>query len=130
MTTVDRDELLGRVRTALAAVKNPRTGADVLSAEQVRALEMDAEGRVHMQFMLQPEDPGTLVRETRSAVEQVDGVAKVKIDVQLPTAAQQQAPQRRPLQPGSVPAPTPDPNLMVGIDHVVAVSSEIGRAHV
>lgn len=128
MTTLDRDELLGRVRTALAAVKNPRTGADVLSSEQVRALEMDAEGRVNMQFLLQSEDPGTLVRETRAAVEQVDGVTKVKIAVQLPSAAQQQQqrPQRQPLQPGSVPAPTPDPNLMAGIDHVVAVSSGKG----
>lgn len=124
--TVDRDVLLERVRKALREVKNPRTGADVLSSEQARALEADAEGGVHMQFMLQPEDPGTLVRETRAAIERVEGVAKVKIAVQLPTASQQERPQRRPLQPGSVPAPTPDPNLLVGIDHVIAVSSGKG----
>ncbi len=122
---MDQRQLEGRVRTALEVVKNPRTGEDVVEAGQVQALEVDEEGKVRVQFMLRPEDPGTLVREVRSAVESVDGVSKVKIDVRLPTAPTAQ-PERRTLQPGSVPAPTPDANLVVGIAHVVAVSSGKG----
>jgi ATP-binding protein involved in chromosome partitioning len=119
--------LAERVRAALAAVRHPQSGADVLSGEQVRDLQVDDEGVVRLQFLLRPEDPGTLVRETRAAVEAVGGVTKVKIDVRLPNAPQAQ-PGRggRGLQPGSVPAPTPDAALVAGIGHVIAVSSGKG----
>jgi ATP-binding protein involved in chromosome partitioning len=75
----------------------------------VQNIEVGDDGVVKFQFQLKPEDPGTLVREARAAAEGVDGVTKVKIDVRLPNAPSQQG---RGLQPGSVPAPTPDDNLM------------------
>jgi Mrp family chromosome partitioning ATPase len=50
----------------------------------------------------------------------------VKIDVRLPNAPQQQGRAGSALQPGSVPAPTPDAALVKGIDHVIAVSSGKG----
>src|SRR5690606_27892765 len=74
------------------------------------------------QFLLHPEDPGSLVREVRAAAEAVGGVTKVKIDVKLPTAPQQQ----RAREPHSVPAPEPDAALARNIAHVVAVSSGKG----
>ena len=123
---VERGELIERVRAALAGVKNPRTSKDVVAGEQVQSLEVDVDGKVHMAFLLKPEDPGTLVREARSAAEAVEGVTKVKIDVRLPTtqpAAQQRG---RGLQPGTVPAPKPEPDLVRNIGHVIAVSSGKG----
>jgi ATP-binding protein involved in chromosome partitioning len=123
--SADQVELIERVRFALRSVNNPRTGVDVLTGEHVQGLEIDGEGKVQIQFLLGPEDPGALVREVRGAVEAVPGVAKVKIDVRLPNAPSQQAP-RRPLRPGTVPAPTPDAGLVAGIDRVIAVSSGKG----
>ncbi|MGH7500667.1 MAG: Mrp/NBP35 family ATP-binding protein [Longimicrobiales bacterium] len=123
----DRDELALRVRRSLEAVANARTGQDVVSAGQVQGLEVQADGRVMFQFVLGAEDSGTLVREARAAVEAVAGVSKVKIEVRLPTAAQQpRHGGKRTLQPGSVPAPTPDPQLVTGIRHIIAVSSGKG----
>jgi ATP-binding protein involved in chromosome partitioning len=118
---IDRDALLAAVRDALSGVQNPRTGQDVVSGGHITALEADPDGKVRIQFLLKPEDPGTLVREVRAAAEGVGGVSKVKIDVKLPNAPQ---PQRR--QPHSVPAPQPDPQLVRNIEHVVAVSSGKG----
>jgi len=129
---IDREAVLGRVREALAQVKHPATGVDVLSGGQVTDLDVDDDGKVRFRFALRPEDPGTLVREARAAVEAVDGVARAKIDVKLPDALQAQRQQAaraqggRPLRPHSVPAPTPDRNLVAGIEHVFAVSSGKG----
>lgn len=129
---IDREALLGRVREALAQVKNPATGVDVLSGGQVTELGVDDDGKVRFQFALRPEDPGALVRQARAAVEAVEGVVRAKIDVKLPDALQAQRQQAaaargaRPLRPHSVPAPTPDRNLVAGIEHVFAVSSGKG----
>lgn len=126
---IDRNNLLQRVRHALSQVRNPGTDVDVLRSEQVRDLEIDDEGKVQLQFALRPQDPGSLVREVRAAVEGVPGVSRVKIDVKLPQEIQAPRPQQaggRPLKPGSVPAPTPDAGLARGMRHIVAVSSGKG----
>jgi len=129
---MDRNEqILERVRQALAAVTNPRTGDDLVSGGHIRELSLADNGRVEFKFALAPEDAGTLVREARAAVEAVEGVERVKIDVTLPVARQPQGGQagrggHRPLQPGSVPAPTPEPGLASGLGHIVAVSSGKG----
>ncbi|HEX7117145.1 MAG TPA: Mrp/NBP35 family ATP-binding protein [Longimicrobiales bacterium] len=127
---IDRDALLGRVRAALEQVRHPGTGRDVISGGHVQELSVDDDGKVHFEFVLRPEDPGTLVREARAAAEAVDGVGRVKIDVRLPKEIQAQPQARRhpgrPLKPGAVPAPQPQPRLVEGIAHVVAVSSGKG----
>jgi ATP-binding protein involved in chromosome partitioning len=145
------NDLMARVRAALAQVRNPATGSDMLSGGHVQGLEVNDDGLVRFQFVLRPEDPGSLVRDARAAVEPVEGVTKVKIDVKLPSApaAASQAGAAgqggagqaggghghggpahghagRTLKPGSVPAPTPDGALIQGIAHVVAVSSGKG----
>jgi ATP-binding protein involved in chromosome partitioning len=125
--TIDREELLRRVRAALAQVRHPESGEDLVAAGRVQELDVTNEGVVHFHFALQPEDPGTLVRETRAIVEGVEGVSRVRIDVKLPQEVQ--APRQQPtrtMKPGSVPAPTPDENLVAGIAHIVAVSSGKG----
>ena len=80
----DRETVLAGVREALAGVANPRTGEDVLAGGQVQGLSLDEDGKVHFQFLLKAEDPGTLVRAARAAAESVAGVSKVKIEVKLP----------------------------------------------
>jgi ATP-binding protein involved in chromosome partitioning len=124
------------VRAALSQLKNPATGDDMLSGGHVQSLDVDDAGLVRFQFVLRPEDPGSLVRDVRSAIEPIEGVTKVKIDVKLPSAptagatpaagGHTHAAHTKTLKPGSVPAPTPDGAMIDGIRHVVAVSSGKG----
>lgn len=125
-------DLAGRVRAALEQVMSPSTGGNVLEAGQVEELRIDG-GVVSFGFSLAANDPGSLVREARSAVEAVEGVEKVRIDVRLPQNVQAQAQtqesgQAPPRQkaPGSVPAPTPKTGVLPGVDHFIAVSSGKG----
>lgn len=118
-----RDQVLRRVAAALTQVL-AEDGDDVVSSGRVRELDVSDDGTVRFRFILQPRDPGTLVRQARGAVEQVDGVGRVKIDIVLPAAGQ--TPTRRQIQAGTVPAPTPDPGLLPGVRHIVAVSSGKG----
>ena len=125
---VGNEELLERVRAGLEAVTNERTGRSVLE-EQVQELRVD-DGVVAFGFALGPEDPGTLVREARAAIEGLEGVQRVKIDVRLPQTLQarpegQPPPRRRPA-PHSVPAPTPDSSILPNVAHFIAVSSGKG----
>jgi ATP-binding protein involved in chromosome partitioning len=115
-----RQTIAAAVRAALDGVRTG-SGQSVVASGHVQNIEVGDEGVVKFQFLLKPEDPGTLVREARAAAEGAPGVSKVKIDVRLPNAPTQRGP-----QPGSVPAPTPDSALVAGIDHVIAVSSGKG----
>jgi ATP-binding protein involved in chromosome partitioning len=119
----DRNQIIARVRAALAAVKNPRTGASVIESEQVQSITVDEDNKVHISFLLKQEDPGSLVREVRATAEAVDGVARVKIDVKLPNAPQAK---KGVAAKGTIPAPVPDANLVRNIKHIVAVSSGKG----
>jgi ATP-binding protein involved in chromosome partitioning len=124
------EQLLRRVAAALTQVTDPRSGQDVISSGRVRELQASDDGLVRFRFALQPEDPGTLVRQARGAAEGVEGDANVKNDVTLPAAAGSASPRRAharaPRAPGSVPAPTPAPNLLPGVGRIVAVSSGKG----
>jgi len=112
------DDLGARVRAALESVVNPRLGRPVLDAGMVRDLAVEADGEVHFVFVLGPEDPGNLVRESRRAVQQVEGVTAVRIEVQAPVA-----PRGAPT-PKAVSAPTPREHPHLG--HVIAISSGKG----
>src|ERR671928_160616 len=94
------EQVLASIRPALRS-----DGGDV------ELIDFDEEDKVHIQFLLKQEDPGTLVREVRAAAEAVEGVARVKIDVKLPTAPQQQKARRGVAAKGTVPAPTPNDAL-------------------
>jgi ATP-binding protein involved in chromosome partitioning len=128
----ERDQVLRRVAAALTQVVDPRSGEDVISSGRIRELQATEDGVVRFRFALHPDDPGSLVREARAAAEAVSGVDRVKIDVGLPgvgdkTAGGPAAASRKsPLRPGSVPAPTPSPNLLPEVDRIIAVSSGKG----
>ncbi len=124
----DREDLLQRVSLALSKVRNARTGADVVSGSQVQGLDLEADGTVRFQFVLRPDDEGTLVREARRAAEAVEGVVRVKVDVKLPQSARSERPRppRGAARAGTVPAPTPQGRLREGLKRIVAVSSGKG----
>ena len=121
----EQASLRERVEAALRGLKNPRTGTDLVAGESVQGIEVDGDGKVRFHFVLRPDDPGSLVRDARAAIEALEGVTRVKIDVKLPNAPQQRAGGRQ-LKPGSVPAPTPAPGLTVKIGRIIAVSSGKG----
>lgn len=124
MQNSERDQVLRRVAAALTQVLHPTSGDDVVSSGRVRELDVAEDGTVRFRFALQPDDPGTLVRQARAAVEKVEGVQKVKIDIALPAAG---APQKKgPLRAGNVPAPTPNLSLLPGAKRIIAVSSGKG----
>ena len=123
----ERDAVLRRVAAALTSVIEPGSGEDVVSSGRVRDLQLE-DGVLRFRFVLQPNDPSTLVRQARAAAEEVKGIQRVKIDVALPAAsgAPRKPAGKSPLRPGSVPAPTPNPDLLPHVDRVVAVSSGKG----
>jgi ATP-binding protein involved in chromosome partitioning len=108
------ESLEGRVTAALAAVRNPRLDNDLLSAGMIRDLAVHEDGSVSFTFLLSPEDPATLVRQARAAVQAVEGVKKdgIKINVSNPSG------------PAKVThgPPTDQPNL----GRIIAISSGKG----
>ncbi len=125
LTSVERDQVLRRVAAALTQVVIPASGDDVLSSGRVRELDVSEEGTVRFRFALRPEDPASLVKQARGLVEKVQGVTRVAIDIALPSLPQQPK-EKSPLRAGNVPAPTPRPDLLPGVRHIVAVSSGKG----
>jgi ATP-binding protein involved in chromosome partitioning len=119
------DEIRRSLSTALSNVRHPATGLDVIASGQVQGLEVQESGEVRFGFVLQPGDPGTLVKDVRAAAEGVPGVTSVKVNVQLPRTPVEPS-GKKPLKPGSVPAPTPKPGLLPDVEHVIAVSSGKG----
>jgi ATP-binding protein involved in chromosome partitioning len=125
------DSLRARVERALAQLTNPRLGSDVLSAGMVRDLVVDDQGQVTFTFLLTRDDPPTLAREARKAVQAVERVAAVRVNVAdagAPSPAGAAAPRApggpRPAPGGVPPPPTPieQPNL----GKVLAISSGKG----
>ena len=111
----------------LARIKHPSSGRDLIAGGHVQNLEVADGGVARFQFLLQPEDSGDLVKQARAAIEALDGVTQVKINVQLPQMAAGGGGGRQGgLKPGSVPAPTPKPGILSNVKHVVAVSSGKG----
>ena len=127
---MDVEVLRGAVMAALSGVRGEAGDADLMASGRVQGLEVEDGGRVRFSFHLQPEDPGTLVKSARQVVEEVSGVSEVKVDVQLPRLGGATGPSKgrggRTLEPGSVPAPTPRPDLLTEVKRVVAVSSGKG----
>src|SRR5690242_8054072 len=102
------DTLQQRIEAALSRVHNPRRGADVVTADMVRDVATTTGGKVRLTLLLDAQDDATLVRDVRQAVERVDGVTDVRVDVRDPSqAAWPPAPPvaDRPAAPAPPPAP-------------------------
>jgi len=130
-----------RIAAALGAVVNPRTGADVVSSEMIRDVATTTTGRVRLTMLLAPNDPATLVRDVREAIERLDGVADVRVDVKDPSEVNGgAAPSAPPPPPGparalpvmnAAPSAPPRPSAPTPVSYphlgrIIAVSSGKG----
>jgi ATP-binding protein involved in chromosome partitioning len=121
-----------RLAESLSRLRNPRTGADLFSTQQVRDIATTTTGRVKLTLLLGAQDDPALAKEVRQAVEQVPGVTDVELDVQAASASSGRAGGGRalpvmdqaPAAPARPAAPTPKhfPNL----GKIIAVSSGKG----
>ncbi len=95
------DSVNARIAQALAGVINPRTGQDVVAGDMIRDIATAVGGKVRLTILLAAQDPASLVRDVRQAVERIEGVTEVRVDVQDPS-------QSKPAPPDSAtPAPSP-----------------------
>ena len=132
-----------RITDALSRIRNNRVGANVLEAEMVRDIATTTDGKVRLNIFLTPDDDATVVRDVRQALQQVEGVTDVRVDVKdasqaasrstaaptpppksapsraLPVMGQEDAPRR-----GTPPAPTPVAYPQLG--NIIAISSGKG----
>ena len=138
-----------RITGALATVRNPRTGADVMAAEQVRDIATSVDGKVRLTLLLAPEDDATLVRDVRMAIERLDGVHDVRVDVRDPAQSEPTPARRAPnpamsqpmapaaggtgralpvmeAAPQKAPPKVPEPVAYPHLGRVIAVSSGKG----
>ena len=97
--------LQDRIADALSHVRNNRLGANVLEAEMVSDIATTTDGRVRLTLFLSPEDNATVVREVRQALQLVEGVTDVRVDVK--DASQANASPHRSRQPSSTSAAAP-----------------------
>ena len=91
------ETLQRRISLALSEVHNPRLQADVVTSGMVRDIATTTEGRVRLTLLLSPEDDAELVRDVRQAVERLEGVTDVRVDVE--DAARASAPAPAPASP-------------------------------
>jgi len=132
------EPLPARIAEALRAVVNPRTGSDVVSSDMIRDVATTVDGRVRLTILLAATDPASLVRDVRQAVERVDGVADVRVDVKDPAQVRPPAPPapgasrtlpvmgQEPASRRSGVPPAPTPVAYPNLGRVIAVSSGKG----
>ncbi|HKG93697.1 MAG TPA: iron-sulfur cluster assembly protein, partial [Gemmatimonadaceae bacterium] len=97
------ETLQERINSALARVTNARVGADVISAEMVRDIATTIAGKVSLTLLLAPNDDAALARDVRQAVERVEGVTDVRVNIKDPSEARgAQGP-----APAAAPPPAP-----------------------
>ena len=125
-----------RIEAALGRITDPRSGTNILDAEKIRDVATSTAGRVRLTLLLGAGDDPALARDVRQALERVEGVTEVRVDVreadapaatpQRPAASSKRVlpvMESRPAAPRpSAPTPVPLPNLGT----IIAVSSGKG----
>lgn len=121
------ESLEARVAAALARIQNPRLENDLLSSGMIRDLAVTPDGAVSFTFLLAPEDPATLVRQARTAVQGVEGVRRdaVKIAVANPTGPAKVTHGPPAGGESGPPQPPPAPE-MPDLGRIIAISSGKG----
>jgi ATP-binding protein involved in chromosome partitioning len=114
------EPLQAKVAAALARIRNPRLDNDLLSAGMIRDLAVSDDGLVSFTFLLTPEDPATLVRQARSAVQAVEGVRKDELKITVANPMAGAAPSAPPPSP---PPPSPE---QPALGKIIAISSGKG----
>ena len=119
-----------RISGALAAVRNPRTGADVMAADMVRDIATTVDGKVRLTLLLAADDDATLVRDVRQAIEALAGVADVRVDVRDPAQTEPTPGRRAPTSasPGSSPMNQPKAPATGGMGRALPVMGAAPKA--
>ena len=136
------DTLQARLAEALAPIANPRTGASLYQTQQVRDIATTTDGKVRVTLLLASQDDPTLARQVRQALEKVDGVTDVRVDVKdasepasganykAPAAADAPKSRALPVMGEAAQAPrapaTPAPVSYPQLGKIIAVSSGKG----
>ena len=125
-----------RIESALSRIRDPHSGADVLTADKVRDIATSTEGRVRLTLLLSKSDDPTLARDIRQALERLDGVTEVRVDVRdadapEPTPARPAASSKRALpvmesRPAAPRPSAPTPVALPNLGTIIAVSSGKG----
>jgi len=116
------------VERALSGITNPRHGRDIVTAGMVKDIAVDSTGAVSFTFVLTREDPGSLARQARKAVEGMSGVTAVKMNV-VDAAEGSAQPAARPPgggRPAAAPPAPPTPDELPALGKVIAISSGKG----
>jgi len=124
------ETLQARIQSALEQVPSPRHGTNVWDAEQVRDIATTTDGRVRLTLLLAAGDDATLARDVRQALERVDGISEVRVDVKDPGGAARPAGRALPvMNEPAAPRPVPPPQQpkhFPNLGRVIAVSSGKG----
>jgi len=126
------ENLQQRIGQALARVRHPRTGRDVVESDVIRDLATTTTGKVRLTLLLAPGDDPALARMVRQAVESVDGVTDVHVSVGDATASEaprKTASRALPVmneQPAQQRVPAPTPVTYPNLGRIIAVSSGKG----
>ncbi|MDE3217481.1 MAG: DUF59 domain-containing protein, partial [Gemmatimonadota bacterium] len=125
------DTLNQRIAKALSRIRNPRTGHDIVADDMVRDVATTTDGKVRLTLLLDAADPATLVRDVRLAVEHVEGVNEVHVDVKDAAQAPPPPSKSRALpvmddRPAAPRASAPTPVAFPELGHIIAVSSGKG----
>src|SRR6188472_4358827 len=121
-----------RIATSLSRLRNPRTGADLFSTQQVRDIATTTTGRVKLTLLLAPNDDPALAKAVRQAVTAIDGVTDVELDVQAatPNSPRQGGGRALPVMDQTPTAPArpsaPTPKHFPNLGKVIAISSGKG----
>ncbi len=70
-----------RITDALSRIRSKRVGTNVLEAEMITDIATTTDGKVRLSLLLTADDDATVVREVRHALQQVEGVTDVRVDV-------------------------------------------------
>lgn len=120
------DAIKADVERALGGITNPLRGRDIVSAGMVRDITVDGAGAVTFTFVLTREDPGSLARQARKAIESVAGVTAVKMNI-IDSADGAERPSGRPAaRPSPAPPAPPTADEMPALGKVLAISSGKG----
>ncbi len=133
------DTLQERIARALTRIRNPRTGSDIVSGDMVREIATTTGGKVRLTLLLEAGDDATLARDVRYALEKLEGVTEVRVDVRDPAelARPQNKTQGAPIggartlpvmdtRAPAPPKPAPTPVVYPHLGQIIAVSSGKG----
>jgi ATP-binding protein involved in chromosome partitioning len=119
------EPLQAKVAAALARIRNPRLDNDLLSAGMIRDLAVSDDGAVSFTFLLAPEDPATLVRQARTAIQEVEGVRRDAVKIAVANPAGPAKATHGPPSPAEAGPPPPAPE-MPDLGRIIAISSGKG----